>query len=64
MTNEVSGTASRRDFLAIAGGTAVSGAAIMLPHGVRPAVAAEHAVQHQGYHETIHVQTFYKLARF
>lgn len=64
MTNEVSGTASRRDFLALAGGAAVGGTAILLPHGVRPAVAAELSVQSQGYSETTHVQTFYKLARF
>mgnify|MGYP002626850651 CR=1 FL=1 len=64
MTDQVSGTASRRNFLAIAGGAAVGSAAILVPQAATPVTAAELAANHQGYRETTHVQTFYQLARF
>ena len=58
------GTANRRDFLKLAGlGTVAGGAALV--SGVKPAEAAGlRADGSQGYRETEHVKTYYKLAKF
>ncbi len=58
------GTSNRRDFLKLAGlGTVAGGAALV--SGVKPAKAdGLRADGSQGYRETEHVKTYYKLARF
>ncbi len=58
------GVSNRRDFLKLAGlGTVAGGTALV--SGVKPAEAAGlRADGSQGYRETEHVKTYYKLARF
>lgn len=57
-------TGKRRDFLKLAGLAAVTGGGL-LAAGTTPAEAAVEAdTPADGYRETEHVKTYYKLARF
>ncbi len=55
----------RRSFMRLAGlGAGVAGASIGLGASEASASAPAATTEHQGYRETEHVQTYYRMARF
>ena len=64
MADPKSETASRREFLTLAGGATLGGVAAVATPEKSAAAKTDQTAQRSGYRETAHVRTFYELAGF